>query len=93
MLAEEAGMDGIEVEDLGGFFAFLGDRMPAVHRYLFPRNRALAWRVLTFPLVLLSKPLFAWILPPVCSWLDPLDRKRTWVNGYGLRARARGGAP
>lgn len=93
MLAEEAGLRGIEVEDLGGFFAFLGDRMPAVHRYLFPRRRALPWRVACLPLVLVSKPLFAWVLPRVCAWLDPLDTKRTWVNGYGLRARAPGGAP
>ena len=90
MLAEEAGFEGIGVDALGGFFAFLGDRMPAVHRYLFPKRRALPWRILAFPLVLVSKPLFAWILPRVCGWLDPLDTKRTWVNGYGLRARVPG---
>jgi SAM-dependent methyltransferase len=91
MLAEEAGFAEVEVEVLGGYFAFMGDRLPAFHRYLFPRRRALALRVLLLPLALVSKVLFAWIAPRACALLDPLDDKRTYANGYGLRAR-RGGA-
>jgi SAM-dependent methyltransferase len=91
MLAEEAGFRAVEVEALGGYFAFMADRFPAFHRYLFPRSRALPWRILAFPLVLFSKPLFAWILPWICARLDRLDAKRTYVNVYGLRARTAGG--
>jgi SAM-dependent methyltransferase len=91
MMAEEAGFGEIVVEPLGGYFAFMGDRFPAFHRYLFPKRRALPWRVLSLPLALVSKPLFAWLLPRLCGLLDPLDRKRTWTSNYGLRARAPGG--
>jgi SAM-dependent methyltransferase len=91
MLAEEAGFAEVEVEVLGGYFAFMGDRLPAFHRYLFPRRRALALRILLLPLALASKVLFAWVAPRACALLDPLDAKRTYANGYGLRAR-RGGA-
>ena len=90
MLAEEAGLRDVEVEALGGYFAFMGDRLPAFHRYLFPKSRALPLRILALPLVLVSKPLFAWILPWLCARLDFLDAKRTYANVYGLRARAPG---
>jgi SAM-dependent methyltransferase len=91
MLAEEAGFRDAEVEVLGGYFAFMGDRLPAFHRYLFSNRRALPWRVLTLPLSLLSRPFFTLLLPWLCARLDRLDDKRTYANGYGLRARAGGG--
>jgi SAM-dependent methyltransferase len=87
MLAEEAGLQEIEVEPLGGYFAFMGDRLPAFHRYLFSNRRALGWRILTAPLSLLSRPFFVWFLPWLCGRLDGLDDKRTYANGYGMRAR------
>jgi SAM-dependent methyltransferase len=87
LLAERAGYADIEIEDLGGFFCFMGDRFPALHRYLFPKDRALLLRILLIPFWIVSKVLFAWLAPPVCARLDGLDRKRTWVNGYGMRAR------
>jgi SAM-dependent methyltransferase len=90
MLAEEAGFRDVEIEVLGGYFAFMGDRLPAFHRYLFPKSRALPWRILTLPLSLLSRPFFTLLLPWLCGMLDSLDTKRTYANGYGLRARAGG---
>jgi SAM-dependent methyltransferase len=87
LLAEEAGLREVEVEDLGGYFAFMGDRLPAFHRYLFPKSRALPWRILTLPFSLLTRPFFTLFCPWACARLDGLDRKRTWCNGYGLRAR------
>jgi len=93
LLAERAGFREIEVEALGGYFAFMGDRLPAFHRYLFPRTRPFLVRVLTAPLWLLSRPFFTLFLPWLCGVLDPLDGKRTYANGYGLRARSPGGAP
>ncbi len=95
MLAEEAGLREIEVEPLGGYFAFMGDRLPAFHRYLFPKRRALLLRAALLPFSLLSKAFFAWFCPWICVLLDPLDGKRTWTNGYGMKARrpaAGGGA-
>lgn len=92
MLAEEAGFRDVEVEVLGGYFAFMGDRLPAFHRYLFSNRRALGWRILTLPLSIPSRPFFTLLLPWICARLDGLDRKRTYANGYGLRARAPGGA-
>jgi len=93
LLAERAGFREVEVEVLGGYFAFMGDRLPAFHRYLFPRRRALAWRILTLPLSLLSRPFFTLLLPWICGHLDALDTKRTYANGYGLRARRPEPAP
>jgi SAM-dependent methyltransferase len=90
MLAEEAGFREVEVEVLGGYFAFMGDRLPAFHRYLFSNRRAMVWRVLTLPLSLPSRPFFTLLLPWVCARLDRLDDKRTYANGYGLRARMPG---
>jgi SAM-dependent methyltransferase len=92
MLAEKAGLEAIEVEALGGYFAFMGDRFPAFHRYMFSNKRKLRWRILTAPISLLSRPFFTRFLPWMCAKLDPLDTKRTWVNGYGLHARKPGGA-
>lgn len=92
LLAERAGLVGIEVEPLGGYFAFMGDRLPAFHRYLFPKRRPLLLRALLLPLSLPSKAFFAWFCPFACARLDPLDRKRTWTNGYGMKARKPGGA-
>ncbi len=92
MLAEEAGLREVEVEVLGGYFAFMGDRLPAFHRYLFSNRRALIWRFLTLPLSLPSRPFFTLLLPWLCARLDGLDDKRTYANGYGLRARAPGPA-
>jgi SAM-dependent methyltransferase len=87
LLAERAGFREIEVEALGGYFAFMGDRLPAFHRYLFSNRRALHWRILTAPLALLSRPFFTMLCPWLCGRLDGLDRKRSYANGYGLRAR------
>lgn len=87
MLAEEAGLRDVEVEVLGGYFAFMGDRLPAFHRYLFSNRRALGWRILTAPLSLLSRPFFTLLLPWACARLDRLDDKGTYANGYGMRAR------
>ncbi len=92
MLAEEAGLGDVEVEVLGGYFAFMGDRLPAFHRYLFSNQRALPWRILTLPLSLVSRPFFTLLLPWLCARLDGLDDKRTYANGYGLRARKAGRA-
>jgi SAM-dependent methyltransferase len=92
LLAERAGFEAVEVEPLGGYFAFLADRLPAFHRHLFPNTRPVALRALLLPLSVPSRVAFGWVLPLVVGWLDPLDRKRTWTSIYGLRARAPGGA-
>ena len=92
LLAERAGFRDVEVEALGGYFAFMGDRLPAFHRYLFSNRRGLHWRILTLPLSLLSRPFFTLFLPWLCGRLDGLDRKRSYANGYGMSARIPEGA-
>jgi len=90
MLAEEAGLGEVEVEALGGYFAFMGDRLPAFHRHLFPKGRNILLRALLLPFSAASRVFFVWICPFLCARLDPLDRRRTWTNGYGMRARKPG---
>ena len=91
-LLESAGFKQIEIEPMGGYFYYLGQRLTYVPKVLF-RDRRGAIRVLFFPLELISLGLFSFVLPLLCYYLDPLDAKREFTLGYrclAVKARAKG---
>jgi SAM-dependent methyltransferase len=86
-LFEQAGFDIEYINPMGGFFFFLSDRIPPVHRYLFNNKRPLAWKVLFSPLEPISKLLFSVIIPLITGSLDSFDKKQKWTNGYKCKAQ------
>lgn len=86
-LLGKAGLAADEVEPEGGYFRFLGDKIQPTHRYLFAKDRALVWKIVFLLLQPFSMLLFTVVAPVVCSWLDPLDRKRVHTTGYLVVAR------
>jgi len=82
LLLERAGLEAERVDPEGGYFRFLGDKVQPAHRYLFRKDRALAWRILTLPLQPFSMLFFTVFLPALCAKLDPLDRRRIHTTGY-----------
>ena len=87
LLLERAGLVVQSVEPEGGYFAYLGDKIQPVHRYLFAKDRALAWKVLFLLLQPFSMLFFTVLCPLLCAWLDPLDRKRVHTKGFLVTAR------
>ncbi len=71
---------------MGVYFHYLGNRLAFLPRILFDeRGGWKRWALL--PLELPALALFAGLLPLVCYYLDPLDRRREFTLGYGCRAR------
>ena len=87
LLLERAGLEPLAIEPEGGYFAYLGDKIQPLHRYLFRKDRALLWRVLFLILQPVSLLLFTVLAPLVLSRLDPLDRKRVHTTGFLVTAR------
>lgn len=84
-LLESAGFRAIQVEPLGGYFHYLGQRLTYVPKILFQDRRG-AVRVLLFPVELLVLFLFCFLSPLLCYYLDRFDRKREFTLGYRCSA-------
>lgn len=82
LLLERAGLRPVRIEPEGGYFAYIGDKVQAAHRHLFPKDRHLVWKVLFLVLQPFSMLLFTVLLPLVCIALDPLDRRRAHTTGF-----------
>ncbi len=85
-LLGRAGFEEIDVTPQGGYFWFLADAIRPLHRRLFGKERSLAWRILTAPIVLASKLFFTTFLPFIFFRLDHLDTKRTMTTGHEATA-------
>ncbi len=92
-LLERAGLTVESLSPQGGYFSFLADNLPPLHRRVFGRERPLLFRVLAAPLALASKVLVTLLLPFVLRRLDGFDAKRTCVSGHEAVARKPRGAP
>lgn len=86
MMMERAGLQDIEIQPLGGYFHYLGQRFTYVPKIVFQHRRGLP-RLLLFPFELLSLALFCFFLPILCYYLDALDRKKEFTLIYRCRAR------
>lgn len=73
-----AGFTALEIDAVGGVFWNLG--MRSLHLLTYFRGRA-------FPLALLLAPVFGFLLPLACFYLDRLDRAREDTLGYTVVAR------
>ncbi len=84
-LLEETGFREIEIEPMGGYFHYLGHRLTYIPKILFADRRGVL-RALLFPFELAALGIFCLLLPIVCYYLDPLDRKKEFTLGYRCRA-------
>ncbi len=84
-LLEEAGFSVVEIEPMGGFFYYLGQRMTYVPKVLFQRRRSLI-RLPLFPIELFSLGVCCLLAPLACYYLDRFDTKREFTLCYRVRA-------
>ena len=73
-LMERAGLKVRRVEPIGGFFWQLSRRLMGV--LAFTQK---GWRWILFPVL---APLFGFILPLCCYYLDSMDRDRAYTLGF-----------
>jgi SAM-dependent methyltransferase len=82
-LFEKTGYRVISIDPLGGYFWYIGHRIPVAYRYLFPADRKLLWRILESPLRMLARFFLRTVVPYACFYLDRLDTKKTYTLNYG----------
>ncbi|GAB4244108.1 MAG: methyltransferase domain-containing protein [Acidobacteriota bacterium] len=88
-LLESAGFVVEELEPMGGYFHYLGHRLSYLPRILFHHAPPLR-RILLLPVELAAMGLFSFLLPLLCFYLDPLDRRREFTLCYRVAARKKG---
>jgi len=79
-LFEKAGLEA-RVEALGGLFWVIAFRLMAILSF-FQQG----WRWIFFPIL---APVFGFVIPVICYFLDPADRKRDYTLGYFCWCRKR----
>jgi SAM-dependent methyltransferase len=82
-LFEKAGYRVVSITPLGGYFWYIGHRIPVAYRYLFPAKRKLVWRILEAPLRHAARFFLRTLVPYVCFYLDRLDTQKTYTLNYG----------
>ena len=81
-LIRKSGLKVVSITPQGGYLAFLADAIRPLHRKLFGKERALAWRIVAAPLIPLSKLLLTRLIPLALLALDDLDTKRAMTTGH-----------
>jgi SAM-dependent methyltransferase len=82
-LFEKTGYRVISITPLGGYFWYIGHRIPVAYRYLFPSDRKLIWRIIEAPLRHSARFFLRTVIPYACFYLDRLDTKKTYTLNYG----------
>lgn len=82
LLVERAGLRPVSIAPEGGYFRMMADKVQAAHRVLFAKDRAVVWKVLFLILQPFSMLFFTVLLPMICAFLDPLDRRRKHTTGF-----------
>lgn len=80
---EKTGYRVLSIKPLGGYFWYIGHRIPVAYRYLFPSDRERLWKILDAPFRHPARFLLRTIVPYVCFYLDRLDKRRTFTLNYG----------
>lgn len=84
-LAESAGLEGVRISPMGGYFHYLGHRMTYIPKVLFSRRNGPV-RILLLPLEIACLALFCGLGPLCCYYLDRFDPEPEFTLGYALRA-------
>ncbi|UCF37265.1 MAG: class I SAM-dependent methyltransferase [Acidobacteriota bacterium] len=82
----EAGFEQFEIEPIGGYFDYLGNRLTFIPKVVFPSLHPIL-RVLLFPVELLCLVFFCFLLPVLCHALDRFDKKKEFTLCYRCRAQ------
>lgn len=85
-LAEQAGLEVLEIRPLGGYFMVMRDHLPHLHAARFYNSNSCLSLATWLPRQLL-KVLSVVILPPFLYMLDKLDTEQTATLGYYTRVR------
>lgn len=80
---DKVGFKIISIEPLGGYFWYIGHRIPEAYRYLFPAKPNIARRIFDAPLRHPARFFLRTLLPYICFYLDRLDQKKTYTLNYG----------
>ncbi len=78
-LFSESGYSKWEIEKRGGYFRFLGAQLRDMPEIIFGSFLKRWWM---FPIRLIFEGLFMVMIPFICYYLDGLDKKRDYTNGY-----------
>jgi len=81
-LFEKTGYRVLSIAPLGGYFWYIGHRIPVAYRYLFPRDRRLLWKILDAPLRHPARLFLRTLVPHCCFYLDRLDKRKTFTLNY-----------
>jgi SAM-dependent methyltransferase len=80
-LLTAAGFREFEIEPIGGYFLYLGQRLTYLPRVLFEERRGpLRWA--TAPIELATLFVFGLVGPVLCYYVDRFDRKREFTISY-----------
>jgi SAM-dependent methyltransferase len=84
-MLRQAHFERFQVEPLGGYFHYLGQRLTYIPKVLFAPLGG--WkRIVLFPLEVTSLVLFCGFLPLLCYYLDRFDGVREFTLGYKVKA-------
>jgi SAM-dependent methyltransferase len=82
-LFEKTGYRVLSIAPLGGYFWYIGHRIPVAYRYLFPRERRFLWKIIDAPLRHPARFFLRTLVPYLCFYLDRLDKRRSFTLNYG----------
>jgi ubiquinone/menaquinone biosynthesis C-methylase UbiE len=82
-LFEKVGYRVISISPLGGYFWYIGHRIPISYRYLFPSKRKRLWKILDAPVRHPARLVLRTIIPYLCYYLDKLDKRKSYTLNYG----------
>jgi SAM-dependent methyltransferase len=82
-LFERTGYRVLSIAPLGGYFWYIGHRIPVAYRYLFPVHRKWFWKILDAPLRHPARFFLRTLVPYCCYYLDALDEQKTFTLNYG----------
>lgn len=81
-LFEKIGYRVVSIAPLGGYFWYIGHRIPVAYRYLFPSKRKRLWKILDAPLRHPARLVLRTLIPYLCYYLDRFDKKKTYTLNY-----------
>jgi SAM-dependent methyltransferase len=81
-LFDKIGYRVISIAPLGGYFWYMGHRIPVSYRYFFPSERKRLWKILDAPLRHPARLVLRTLIPYLCYYLDRFDTKKTYTLNY-----------